>query len=1074
MRAGVGAFLQQEQRMTHHRFAVHAHHGPSSIRDGTGEAVRVWLLGGFEVSVGSRVVGGDTWRLRKAQGLVKLLALAPRHRLHRERIMDVLWPDLDAKSQANNLHRTLHLARKVLEGSQANAASPCLRLRGELVALCPDGQPWVDVEAFEGAAATARRSREPAAHRAALDLYTGELLPEDRYEAWAEEKREGLRRLHHTLLVELAALHEEREEYAPAVEALERAAAEEPAHEAARMGLMRLYAANGRRNEAILQYGRLRKTLSEELDVHPTDASRRLYEEIRAGKSPTAPPPYPARPTGEPASAAPNNLPVPLTSFVGRETEVLNVKRTLSMTRLLTLTGAGGSGKTRLALEVARDLVGSYPDGVWLAELAPLSDPTLVPRAVAAALGVREQPDRSLTQTLCNYLGSGHALLVLDNCEHLIDAAARLVKDLLCACPNLRVLASSREPLGVSGETVWPVPTLSLPDPEPEISVEALMDAEAVRLFVDRARSRLPDFELTPENARSVATICRDLDGLPLAIELSTARMGALAVEQVAERLEDSLKLLIGGDRTVAPRHQTLRATLDWSYELLCEPERRLFGRLAVFAGGWTLEGAEAVGAGEGIEEGDVLDLLSRLVNKSMVVVEAGGGSAGGLRYGMLEPVRHYGQELLAASGEANAVRRRHASWYFELAKEVEPWLRGARQEVWLEHLEREYGNLRAALGWALERGETELGLWFGGALGEFWYLSGYLSEGRRWLEAALASCPDAPPTPARAKALARAGWIAWEQGDYGRSVALSEESLALSRELEDEAGAVAALSNLAWAALLGNDLGLASALAEEAVTLGRALKDTGGVARALLILGLAAVARGDHGRAVALHEESLELARETGDSLAMVLSLGMGAFASLGRGDYQQARALCEEGLALSLQPRVMNVTAFQLHASAALASSQGRPARSARLWGAAESVRETIGATLSPVELRAYGPYIDAARARLDEAAWEEAWAEGKAMTVEEAVEYALAESEEQWQEQPRRQPAPQEPPTSGQPDDVLTRRELEVAALAGGGLTNRQIAEELSISEHTAATHLRRILKKLGFRSRAQLCA
>jgi predicted ATPase/DNA-binding SARP family transcriptional activator/DNA-binding CsgD family transcriptional regulator len=986
--------------------------------------------------------------------------------------MDVLWPDLDAKSQANNLHRTLHLARKVIEGSQGNAASSYLRLRGDLVVLCPDRPLWVDVEAFEGAAATARRIREPAAYRAALDLYTGELLPEDRYAAWAEEKREGLRLLHHTLLVELAALHEEREEYRPAVEALERAAAEEPTHEAARMGLMRLYAVNGRRNEAILQYGRLRKTLSEELGMHPTGASRRLYEEIRAGKSPTAPPPHPARPSREAASAAPNNLPASLTSFVGRESALLEVKRLLAMTRLLTLTGAGGSGKTRLALEVGRELASTYADGVWLAELAALSDPTLMPRAVAAALGVREQPDRSVTRTLCNHLGSRQTLLVLDNCEHLVDAAAHFVKDLLCACPNLRVLASSREPLGLSGETIWPVPTLSLPDPEAEISVEALMGAEAVRLFVDRARSRLPGFELTQENARSVATICRELDGLPLAIELSTARMGALAVEQITERLEDSLKLLTGGDRTVAPRHQTLRATLDWSYELLSEPERRLFGRLSVFAGGWTLEAAEAVGAGEGIEEGEVLDHLSRLVNTSMVVIEV--AEDGGLRYGMLEPVRQYGQELLAASGEADPVRRRHASWYFELAKEVEPWLRGARQEVWLQHLEREYGNLRAALGWALERGETELGLWFGGALGEFWYLSGHLSEGRRWLEAALASGPDAPPTPARAKALARAGWIAWEQGAYGRSVALSEESLALSRELEDEAGAVAALSNLGWAALLGKDLGLASALSEEAVTLGRALGDAGGVARALLILGLAAVARGDHDRAVALHEESLEMAREAEDGLAMALSLGMGALSSLGRNDDRRARALCEEGLRLSLQPRVMNVTAFHLHASAALASSQGRLSRSARLWGAAESVRETIGATLSPVELHVYGPYINAARAGLDEAAWEEAWAEGKAMTVEEAVEYALAESEKQRRGRPRRASIPNEAPTSGQLDDVLTRREMEVAALAGGGLTNRQIAEELSISEHTAATHLHRVLKKLGLRSRAQLCA
>jgi DNA-binding CsgD family transcriptional regulator/tetratricopeptide (TPR) repeat protein len=357
--------------------------------------------------------------------------------------------------------------------------------------------------------------------------------------------------------------------------------------------------------------------------------------------------------------------------------------------------------------------------------------------------------------------------------------------------------------------------------------------------------------------------------------------------------------------------------------------------------------------------------------------------------------------------------------------------------------------------------------------LGEFWYLSGHLSEGRRWLEAALGSSSDAP-SPARAKALARAGWIAWEQGDYGRSVALSEESLAFSRELEDEAGAVAALSNLGWAALLGNDLVRAEALSEEAAELGRALKDGGAVARALLILGLAAVARGEYERAYSLHEQNLGLAREAQDGLAIALSVGMGALASLGLGDERRAGELCEEGLRLCLQPRVMNVTAFHLNATAALASTQGLAVRSGRLWGAAEGVRQTIGASLSPVELEVYAPYMDSARTKLEEgAAWEQAWAEGKAMSVEEAVEYALSEGEEQWQERPR-QPATKVPATSGQPDDVLTRREVEVAALAGGGLTNRQIAGELSISEHTAATHLRRILKKLGLRSRAQICA
>jgi predicted ATPase/DNA-binding SARP family transcriptional activator/DNA-binding CsgD family transcriptional regulator len=1038
----------------------------SSGGDRTREAIRLWLLGGFRLSIGARAIAAERWRLVKAANLIKLLALAPRHRLHREQVMYILWPDLDAKRASNNLHRTLHFARGVLESGGADIGSSYLPLRNGVLELCSDSPIWIDVEAFENAAAGARMSGEPAAFRAAISLYAGELLPEDLYEEWAYVRREDLRRLYMELLVGLGALYGERGEYERSIQTLRSAASQEPTDEDVHAELMRLYALSGRRPEALRQYERLRKTLTEELDTRPTGAIRRLYEEIRAGSSLAGP--FVCGPKEKPVDPGLHNLPAPLTSFVGREKVVLEVKRSLSMTRLMTLTGAGGSGKTRLALEVARDLVGTYPDGVWLVELAALSDPTLVARAVAAALGVRAQPDRSLMQTLCSHIGSGRMLLVLDNCEHLVDAAARFAKDLLSACPELRILATSREALGISGEILWPVPTLSLPDPEAALTVENLMGAEAVRLFVDRARSRLPAFELTRGNTRAVARICLELDGIPLAIELSTARMGALAVEQVAERLEDSLKFLSGSDRTVAPRHQTLRATLDWSYELLSQPERALFSRLSVFAGGWTLEAAEVVGAGDGVKEGDVLDLLSGLVNKSMVVIDP----AGGPRYGMLEPVRRYGQERLGASGEADAVRRRHAYCYFELCKEVEPWLRGARQEVWLEQLEREYGNLRAALSWTLDRGEMDLGLWFGAALGESWYMSGNLSEGRRWLDAALAKSGDAPPTPARTKALLRAGWIAWEQGDYEGSVALSEESLRLSRELGDEVGAVAALSNLGWAALLVNDLEKASELAEEAVALGRGLDDTGGISRALLIPGLTAVASGDQDRAIALHEECLALAREVGDDVATALALGIGVFASLGQGDNQRAEALCEQSLAHPPRPRVLNATIFQLHAAAALAGSQEILVRSARLWGAAESLRETIGATLSPVELRVHGPYIEAARQKLGEVAWEIAWTEGKAMTVEEAEEYALSERAEPGRTRPRRASGTKEVPAVRQADDGLTGRQWEVALLVARGLTNRQIASELTVAENTVANHVAGIARKLNVPSRSRI--
>src|SRR5215207_2711902 len=431
--------------MAQQRFVARPRRSFGSMKQ---EAVRLWLLGGFRVSVEPRAIEADRWRLAKGANLIKLLALAPRHRLHREQVMDTLWPDLDAKHASNNLHRTLHFARGVLESAGAGIGSNYLPLRKDILELCPDGPIWVDVEAFENAAAGACMSREPAVFRAAISLYAGELLPEDLYEEWAYERREDLRRLYKALLEELGALYEERGEYEKGIQTLRSAVAQEPTDEDVHAELMRLYALSGRRLEALRQYERLRKTLTEELDTHPAVASRRLYEKIRAGSSLAAP--FVCGPSEIPVDHAGHNLPAPLTSFIGREKEVLEVKRSLSMTRLMTLTGAGGSGKTRLALEVVRDLVGASPDGVWLVELAALSDPTLVARAVAATLGVREQPDRSLTQTLCSHLGSRRMLLVLDNCEHLVDAAARLAKDLLYASPGLRILATSREPLGIS------------------------------------------------------------------------------------------------------------------------------------------------------------------------------------------------------------------------------------------------------------------------------------------------------------------------------------------------------------------------------------------------------------------------------------------------------------------------------------------------------------------------------------------------------------------------------------------------------------------------------------------------
>jgi DNA-binding SARP family transcriptional activator len=413
------------------------------------EAVRIWLLGGFRVSVGSRALEERQWHLRKEAALVKLLALAPDHRLHREQAMDLLWPELGKKAASNNLRQALHGARRIL-ASDPSMGSRYLASEDESLVLCPGRPLWVDVEAFEEAAATARHTRTPASYQAAIHLYAGDLLPEDRYEEWAEVRRQELRRMFISLLVELAGHYEERREYSVGIEALERTVSEEPTNEEAHAGLMRLYALSGRQGEAIAQYERLREALSGHLGTEPVAATRRQRDEIATGRFLLT---QPAAPTlEEPLEPEKHNLPAARTSFIGREREMVEFKRTLAMTQLLTLTGAGGSGKTRLALEVAKELVGAYPDGAWLVELAGLSEGTLVPQAVAAALGVQEQPDRSLTNTLMDFLREKKVLLVLDNCEHIIDALAHLTEALLEACPRLRVLATSREALNVDGD----------------------------------------------------------------------------------------------------------------------------------------------------------------------------------------------------------------------------------------------------------------------------------------------------------------------------------------------------------------------------------------------------------------------------------------------------------------------------------------------------------------------------------------------------------------------------------------------------------------------------------------------
>ncbi|MCI0581124.1 MAG: tetratricopeptide repeat protein [Chloroflexi bacterium] len=592
------------------------------------------------------------------------------------------------------------------------------------------------------------------------------------------------------------------------------------------------------------------------------------------------------------------NLPSLLSNFIGREWEIAEVKRLLTETRLVTLTGTGGTGKTRLALQVASQLTEGYPDGVWLVELAALTDATLVPQAVALTLGIREEPDYPLWATLLNALRSRQLMLVLDNCEHLVEECAPLVDSLLRSCPQLSVLATSREALGIAGETIKPVPPLSLPERKNPPPIEKLTQYEAIRLFTDRAIASQPSFRVTNNNALIIAQICHRLDGIPLAIELAAARVKMLSVEEIAARLSDRFRLLTGGSRTALPKDQTLLGTINWSYSLLLESKRILWCRLSVFVGGWTLKAAEEVCAGEGIEAYEVLDLLTQLVDKSLVVTEE--RAEGTHRYRLLETLRQYAQQRLAESGEGGTIRRRHAAYYLMLAERAHPELRGPRQTVWLEHLEEEHDNLRAALEWWIESGDAEQGLRLSAALGRFWHMRGYWSEGQQRLADILALPGVSEQMAARAKALTAAGHLAFVRGDYAGARSPYEESLEIRRQLGDKTAIADSLHRVGILAEVRGDYTLAKTLQEESLALAREQENMVLVADVLHHLGVLAGLQSNYAAARSLHEDSLAIRRQVGDRWGIAWSLIVLGNVLRYQGDYDAARLPYEESLGI------------------------------------------------------------------------------------------------------------------------------------------------------------------------------
>jgi predicted ATPase/class 3 adenylate cyclase len=733
----------------------------------------------------------------------------------------------------------------------------------------------------------------------------------------------------------------------------------------------------------------------------------------------------------------PNNLPMQLTSFIGREHELSEAKQFLSNTRLLTLTGPGGTGKTRLSLQIAQQVLPEFSHGVWLVELAPLTDPTLIPQTIVSVFSLREAPNTSLVDILTTYLRAKQLLLILDNCEHLIAACAKLSTDLLHVCPQIRILASSREALGISGETVYRVPSLSLPSPA-LAAREAIVDYESVQLFVERATAVQSHFVLQDSNASAIAQICHRLDGIPLALELAAARIAVFSPEEIASRLDDRFRLLTGGSRTALERHQTLRALIDWSYDLLSDEERILFRRLSVFTGGWTFEAAEAV-----CSDLDVLNLLTQLVNKSLVMADTETHTQG-TRYRLPETIRQYARDKLLEAGESEQARDRHLDFFQHFAKMAEPKLRSAEQLEWLERVETEHDNLRTTLSWSLESGQSDHALELAGALGYFWELRG-LGEGIKWLDEALAlSEGEARGTDAekgqRAKALYAAarlrymllldtqasrklveeslrlwrergdkwwmavalehlGFILGVEGDVQMRLARLEEGVTLAREVEDQWPLALCLVRLA-PYLMRTDVAAARRIREEGAAVARNVGDKSILIQALGSLAGTYIIEGNFTTAASIAEEGLEAAREVGDFVHEMLSLLILVITSCLQGDLAKAKSYSFQALAFAEETGASQWLLLVIFAFGLVASFSGQLGLGVRLISTTETLLRQRSIKLGAIGITdiILKQVLEKAQAQLGPAAFEAAWAEGQQMTMEQALALATEDKDSQ----------------------------------------------------------------------------
>ncbi|MDL4816038.1 BTAD domain-containing putative transcriptional regulator [Actinomadura opuntiae] len=977
--------------------------------------MRIGILGPLEARAdgGPVEVGGA--RLR---ALLTLLALDPGALLPAERIIDALWEDGVPRGAPNALQSLVSRLRAAIGRDAVESRSGAYRL--VLPRAC------VDAHDFEARVAAARRASDPAdrsaALREALALWRGPALADAAGLRFADAPAARLDALRRAALEERIDADLALGRHAEVIPELRALAAEDPLREPATALLMRALYAAGHHAEALTRYEEAKRALADGLGVDPSPELAAVHLAVLRRDPALAS----ARPDAVPASPRPSkgNLSAPLTSFIGRDADLDRVGALLADARLVTLTGPGGAGKTRLSVEAARrlDASGAAPDGVWAAELAPVTDPGEVPAAVLAALGLREAalpmpgrraapPAADPLDRLVTALAGKRLLLVLDNCEHLLDAAARLADRVLAACPGVRILATSREPLGITGETLWTVGPLEAPPPS--AAPEKALARPAVRLLADRAAAVSPGFAVTGANVAWIVRICRALDGMPLAIELAAARMRAMTPEQVATRLDDRFRLLSAGSRTALPRHRTLRAVVEWSWDLLEDPERMLCRRLAVFPGGATLETAERVCAGPGLDRADVLDVLTALVDKSLVTVT---GADGGPRYRMLETIRAYGTERLAEAGEERAVRQAHADCFVAVAEEAEPHLYRSEQLDWLHRLTAEHDNISAALRWTISAGDAATALRFCAALGWYWFLQGELRDGADHLEEILA-LPDVPDDETTALALALGamasldnqldgdrvlGWLTRARDlCAGRDPAAVHPALRLMLTsfemytvgwddttavgvdglLDDPDPWVRGLAyfirgqvahNFGWTGRVQDDCDRALAAFREA-------GDRWGLSFTLAAQAEIAGRDGDHRRSAALYEESLRLNAELGGGTAALVHVHMKLANALDLiGERARGEALllaAAEGVEAARRPEEVAAVHYQLGEFARRSGDTAKALR--RLSRADELTRGIPGppqframVLCSRAQLDMAMGAMDEASARLDEA--------------------------------------------------------------------------------------------------------